>query len=964
MTPKACSPYAKRRFIRSFSEEDAVLKGMVETVADLGKTGNVDPGQGYVRQSTARNIDRLRAMSSIPTENIFSWLADQGALVVKTLKNGDQLLINAKGDPQDLGEWAAVMQTYFQGHAEGIRQLADNFIVSAQAGQGSVVQGLKLAQQLSWMGQMGEVILGYDQSLGRGLMAKKFAKQGFTPDELSAKIIKSQQDRMAAMASENAAQYSDRIGDIIERIGNPATKNEALDDLYELAEQIKFMNDPINVVKGTMGMKMVGNAWTEFFINGMLSSPSTWAVNAAGALWAPLRMGAQLFGAGLMRSAAAAGIGDQQMARGVWEMSMAQVMSLQSSLRDAAIMGWQALESGRSVYWDEAGIDATRSISGANASLLAQKLNRDPLDEGMKQTLDWVGRFIRIPSRILTGTDEFAKIIAQRGEVAQRAIKRALDDGVDMNDTKTVQGYLEAEAMAAFDLGPTTKFGQARYGKLKTIYDQASSQQDGFGGRTISRTGDEATFQERTGTLATAASSAVTGLLSSQAGSVMRPFIPFVRTPMNILGQGLEQATPVGPLVRLSKIAYTNKLSPEGIVFDIQKQLLASPTETARISGQIALMTVTAGTIVGMAQTGQMTGGGPSRWAGDVSSQARKRQQVWEQNNDKYTIKLGDGIGLPIDKFPEPVATLMRIAADLGSARAYMENAEYEEAFGAYVGVLVTGMWNSSALTGFDQLFKIFRDPSRLSQYTAENVQYWFSTQTPFSGLMNYVNKQVDPYERAYQTTNLNFLLNFEDVFGTGVLAKVAQRFPGGSQARPIEIDQLYGEPVPLTPGVGPNGVNPLGDAIPFLPRKGPGDEAWQAVWDIAGTWNDYKPGVELTLPEQMELNRRMGKIRIGGRTLSQAIMQLRKQPDVALMVEERGLAKPETGSQAALELSKLRTAYGGVAFAQMLQESTSLQERSALTDRIKRQKGMNDMQGARTSSQQLRQLLEIAGVE
>lgn len=960
MAPKACSPYANRRFIRSIEEESAVLSGYIKSIGDLQR--NMNPGKGYMNEMSRRATNRLRTMLAMPMESVIGFLADEGALTIKTLKNGDQVLMNAKGDPQDLGEWAAAMKVYLQGQAGGIRQLADNFIIAAENGEGALVQGVELAKQLSWMGQLGESIVGYDQSLGRGLLAQKFAKGGFNPAELAEKIAKSREARMAQAAVEGAGEYSDKIGDIIKRLNDPQLKDGALDDLYELAEQIKFMNDPINIVKGTTGLKMAGNAWNEFFINGMLSSPSTWATNAAGVLWAPMRVGAQLFGAKAMQIAAAAGVGDAQVARGVWEMSLAQVAGMRSSLRDAAIMGWQALETGRSVYWDDASIDATRAISGANFNDTLNRLGRESTSEGVKETIDNVGRFIRIPSRVLTATDEFAKIITQRGEVAQRAVKRAIDDGVDMNDTAAIKAYMEAEAKLAFELGPETRFGSAKYGQLRTVYDKASGLQEGFGNRTISRVGEEATFQERGGTFASNVAGKVTNALEGPYGAVLRPFMPFVRTPMNIIGQGIGQATPLGPMTVLAKSAFDNRLSVTGTIMDMQQKMLQSPTETARITGQIALMTATGATLVGMAMEGRMTGGGPTRWAKEKGPQARMAQKVWEENNTPYSIRLSDDLELPIDRFPEPVATLMRIAADLGEASAYMTQEERDEAFGVWVAISATGMWNSSALTGFDRLTRLFRDPASFDQELAKNVQYWFSTQTPMAGLMSWVNKQADPYERAYQTTNTKYLMNMEEVFGRGVFGKIAERFPGGGATRPVQIDQLYGEPVPIVQGVGPGGVNPLLEGIPFVPRKRTGDEAWQAVWEIAGTWKDYKPsGVELTTTEQMELNRQMGTMVIDGLTLSQAIMRLRRRPDVEQLVTQRGLATPDTEFGAAKELARLRSKYGRAAFMKMQRGSVSLQQRVAVGGVLNEQERSNNYVAARTTSQQLKRLIEEA---
>ena len=208
--------------------------------------------------------------------------------------------------------------------------------------------------------------------------------------------------------------------------------------------------------------------------------------------------------------------------------------------------------------------------------------------------------------------------------------------------------------------------------------------------------------------------------------------------------------------------------------------------------------------------------------------------------------------------------------------------------------------------------------------------------------------------------------MNFENVFGTGVLAKVANRFPGGSDVRPVQIDQLYGEPVPITPGVGPAGMNPVGDAIPFLPRKGPKDAAWEAVWEMAGSWQDYNPKsvIELTTAEQQALNKIMGKLVINGKTLSQAVMALRNTPEVDQLVRQRGLASPDTRTGVAQQLSKLRSTYGRAALAKMLRSDVGMQRRAALTKQLKENKNANNMEVAKTTSQELNQLLKLAGRE
>ena len=63
--------------------------------------------------------------------------------------------------------------------------------------------------------------------------------------------------------------------------------------------------------------------------------------------------------------------------------------------------------------------------------------------------------------------------------------------------------------------------------------------------------------------------------------AVMKPFIPFVTTPTNILKQGLVESTPIGPLNNARKIA-TIQIQPISTYKEIQATLLNDPSETFR----------------------------------------------------------------------------------------------------------------------------------------------------------------------------------------------------------------------------------------------------------------------------------------------------------------------------------------------------------------------------------------------
>lgn len=950
MTPKACSPYPEPSLIGEFRDEYGLLADLFGDVRVPGPGKWLEASEGVDLKYAKMMNERLQAMWALPLDKVFEHLNGKVWNIVD--KDGVQIPTRINLTPQQQGAWAGVFADYLYGKAAGIRQMAENFIAAASTPEGGMTQGLQLARQLQYMGQLGEITMGLQQATGLGVRVQGLRSRGLEPN-----VFDKMDLREAAKEAAGAKEFNDRLKMIADLLKDPRKSSEGMRLLMGEAERIKFMNDPISIVKGATGYKLANQAWNEWTINSMLSNPATWLVNAAGVAWAPLRAASQLLGAGMYNVAAAAGIADPAVARQVWAMSTGQLMGQASAFSDALVISWEALKSGRSLYdnWALDGSPDLRAITGENAQQALQKFGIDEITAGQKSFFDTLGTVIRTPSRMLLAADEFAKILAQRGEVAQRGIKRAIDAGVDPSDAAEIRRYLDAETAAAFEMRPDGKFG-----RLTEAYDGASALQEGFGGRTVKRVGDEATFQEPN-RIATQVNNLTRG-----KGAVLKPFLPFVKTPTNILKQGLTENTLIGPILKIPGIVQAGGLSPTGIILEIQKQALKNPTETARITGQITFMTGVMAVMYNKAMEGTITGGGPARWGQGTAQEQQKAQRAWERANVPYSFKMGDTY-VPFDKWPEPFATFMRMFADFGAASAYMSEEEKDGAFGTMVGIGAASLYQSSMLRGIDQLVSMIKNPGEFNQRAGANVQYWFATQTPLGGLMSYVDQIEDPYRSAYQESGLQYILNFEEIFGRGVLGKVAERFPGGSSVRPVQIDQLYGKPVPVSPGFGPNGMNPLLKAIPFLPRtlEEGGDEAYEAVLEMAGGWREYSPSaVDLTVGQQQKLNEDMGTMRLGGKTLSQALLELRRRPDVQRYVESNGSAPPETGTGIAKEVSALRTRYGNAAFARLFAGSVNLQQQLALKEQLRSQKRGNDVAGAQTTSRQIKQLLELASKE
>ena len=124
--------------------------------------------------------------------------------------------------------------------------------------------------------------------------------------------------------------------------------------------------------------------------------------------------------------------------------------------------------------------------------------------------------------------------------------------------------------------------------------------------------------------------------------------VPFVKTPLNILRQGIKETTLIGPLLHVGGAVKNNILSPHGVILDLQKRMLNNPADTARITGQITLMTAVGAWMYSQAMSGNITGGGPERFMDGQNK--RVAQTAWERNNVPYSFKAGNQ-SIPFTRF-------------------------------------------------------------------------------------------------------------------------------------------------------------------------------------------------------------------------------------------------------------------------------------------------------------------------
>jgi len=340
-------------------------------------------------------------------------------------------------------------------------------------------------------------------------------------------------------------------------------------------------------------------------------------------------------------------------------------------------------------------------------------------------------------------------------------------------------------------------------------------------------------------------------------------------------------------------------------------------------------------------------------------------QQAWEkamaeEGRTPYSITTPFG-QIPFERLGEPISIFLRMVTDVASYSSYMSTQEKDASMAMIVGIGTTGLYQASFLKGVNDLIDAMFNDNDDGIRKVKAIENYARTQLPFGSLLNYVDKIDNPYKQAYDNAT------FEDVMkvhegGLGIiLQKVMDRIPGVGEDQPL-IDQITGEQIPIYPGGGPMGLNPLQMAVPFAPRGvKSADQTWSRVNQIMGAYREARPtNLKLTQNEQQELNLRMSKERINGLTFKEWINNFYSRADVQALVKEAGGVLPEGRLGIRNEFNNMKRKYMQLALEGISTESSNLLQRRLLTERIKQKNNANDF-SVQDEQNQLEGLLKQA---
>jgi len=269
-----------------------------------------------------------------------------------------------------------------------------------------------------------------------------------------------------------------------------------IDNSRAMAEMMATMDNPNQIntmakqMQGATTKEMVYEAW----INGLLSSPATHAVNMlSNAIVAGWSVGerkvASLIGGTLDTASIPRG------------EASAQAWGMAQGAKDGLRLAWQALKTGEPT-------DVLTKIETAeHKAITADNLN---LSGVPGQFADFMGSVFRLPGRFLTAEDEFFKSVGYRMELHAQAFRTATNEG------------LSGESMAT---------------RIKDIIDNPPENIELEGINAMRYQ----TFTRELGETG----KAIQGAVSKTPGA--RVIIPFIRTPTNII-KFVGERTPLAPM--------------------------------------------------------------------------------------------------------------------------------------------------------------------------------------------------------------------------------------------------------------------------------------------------------------------------------------------------------------------------------------------------------------------------------
>lgn len=646
--------------------------------------------------------------------------------------------------------------------------------------------------------------------------------------------------------------FEEHIANVVEGIGK-ANRDEMMAVANRL---LGTKGDPVKYAQMLRVNKKSGKFWAlhnEYWMNSVLSGVTTMEVNAiSNAIKAVVLMPLDKIAGGWGGfKGGFFNLHDKEL----FEEGIGTWRAMRGQIKDSLEMAAMSFRTGENILKgvSNSALDDDMVKNAWSASTF----DLDPT-KGLGKAVETFGNILNIPKKFLMSTDEFFAQLTYRAKTQlhlEKTAKRMVAEGKLANDPKAIADFVAERFKDAFvpkEFGNKSTVAQG-IGVFKDALDEAA----------------EATFSKelRYGSV----SYRVSQMVNDHPW--MRPVIPFIRTPVNII-RDLGQHT---PFIAKRMTEYQEAIAKGG-------------AEAAKAQGRVMVggMLWSAGIMAAM--TGNITGGGPKN---EVSKKALLATG-WRP----YSIKVGDKY-ISYGRL-DPFGMFLGLAADWAEMAPHLSAEDGEKAAMAMMMALPKNLTSKTYLKGLVDTLNAVTDPER-------NMA-WVVKQRLTSYVPNFIAqtaRTIDPEMKEAET----LLDAFKAKFGAG----------------PAQYSWLTGKPLlfhgghasglsPVVYSSGRNGMELLGEEFGKYPRA------------VSQPPKTYK-GVELSPEQYSRACELHGTISIGGKTLEEALIDLFNSPQYDRKNERIAPDDDPVSGMRATMIRRVVTRYRERAYGLLMQEDAKLQE-------------------------------------
>lgn len=625
-------------------------------------------------------------------------------------------------------------------------------------------------------------------------------------------------------------------------------------------------------------------AFLEYWINSLLSGPQTQAVNiGSNAAFAAWQIPERMLAAGVSKV-----LRTQDGVR--IQESVSQIHGAIEGMTDGFKMLSHNIQRAFHPFkLSDVEVSISQKLEGARENAISSKNFKSLIDDdGSPNTLgmivDYSGEVIRTPGKLLMSFDEWFKGIGYRMEVRAQAMRFAqqqIDDGVENFAQRIIQQEVD-------DLGLTAEKAAAhtRTRRTEILADNGAAELNKFYRATVdnpppwitTKAVDAATYQTFTSELGQVGRKA-TALLNSHPS--FRLFIPFFRTPVQLLSRTLER-TPIGLITALGKKGAERDLA----------------------LARVAMGSMSMAWAFNLASQGRITGNGPANFA----QKSWLRAKGWQPNSIVTFKEDGTKVYTSINRF-DPFGSWLTMAADMQMMWGYLGEEERQDLASAAVLALRNNVLSKTWFRGLAEATTSlqFNDPGRfIANFAGSMVPNIGATfEREREGHLQDVRTK-DPTAgigSTAATTNLKEFLNLPDteitrpggthaslVLFERVLRKMKTRVPWmDDDDAPPDVD-IWGEVRVLQGGWGPDIISPFWQS--FEKDDPAGTEFIENKVDVGAVGNTIR-GVRLTPKEKFRYAQLAGNLlkdeEVGNMGAHDYLNQMIKTPEYLALTKGKG---------------------------------------------------------------------------